>query len=95
MLSEDKTFYAYNIILEGFNTVIENMGGECMFDHVCFRNNKMDYLVDRDWGAAILNAGLCICNQCSFENNYAKNGGAIFNQGILILDNCTFAGNEA
>lgn len=95
MLSEDKTFYAYNIILEGFNTVIENMGGECMFDHACFRNNKMDYLVDRDWGAAILNAGLCICNQCSFENNYAKNGGAIFNQGILILDNCTFAGNEA
>ena len=95
VLSEGKTFYAYNITLEGFNTVIENMGGECMLDQVCFRNNRMDYLIDRDWGAAILNVGVCICNKCSFENNYAKNGGAIFNQGYLVLDNCTFAGNRA
>ena len=46
----------------------------------------MDYWFDRDWGAAILNTGVCICNKCYFGQNYAKNGGAIFNQGYLVLD---------
>ncbi|MBQ6098380.1 hypothetical protein [Methanobrevibacter sp.] len=34
-------------------------------------------------------------NNCSFLNNYAKNGGAIFNQGTLRINNCGFHGNYA
>ena len=84
-----------DIMITGFNTAVENNGGNCIFDNVYFGNNRMDYWFDRDWGAAILNTGVCICNKCYFENNYAKNGGAIFNQGYLVLDNCTFVNNEA
>ena len=91
----DKIFIASNIRLAGFNTAVENMGGQCMFNNVDFDHNKMDYWIDRDWGAAILNTGLITCVNCSFTNNYAKNGGAIFNQGILILENCIFANNIA
>ena len=55
----------------------------------------MDYWIDRDWGAAIINTGVVICNNCTFQKNYAKNGGAIFNQGLLIIENCTFIDNDA
>ena len=95
ILKEGSTFGASYITLEGFNTVIENMGGTCMLVKVDFNNNRMDYKVDRDWGAAILNAGTVTCVNCTFTNNYAKNGGAIFNQGMLILLNTTFALNKA
>ena len=95
VLKKGSIFGASDITLEGFNTVIENMGGSCMFINAHFNNNRMDYIIDRDWGAAILNAGLVTCINCSFTNNYAKNGGAIFNQGVLALANTTFAGNEA
>ncbi len=94
VLQPGDTFGASNITLEGFNTVIENMGGSCMFVNVHFNNNRMDYIIERDWGAAILNTGVVTCINCSFTNNYAKNGGAIFNQGLLVLVNTTFAGNE-
>ena len=94
VLKKGSTFGASDITLEGFNTVIENMGGTCMLINVHFNNNRMDYIVERDWGAAILNAGLVTCINCSFTNNYAKNGGAIFNQGVLALFNTTFAGNK-
>ena len=30
------------------------------------KDNKMKYIFDRDWGAGILNAGYCICNNCSY-----------------------------
>ena len=93
-LSPNMVFTASNINLEGFNTVIENIGGQCIFNHVNFNNNRMDYLIYRDWGAAILNTGMVTCINCSFTNNYAKNGGAIFNQGVLTLMDCTFEGNE-
>ncbi|WP_407422235.1 hypothetical protein [Methanobrevibacter sp.] len=83
VLSNDTALAARNITLKGFNTAIENMGGECMLLFVNFDKNKMDYLVERDWGAAILNTGLLTCINCSFTNNFAKNGGAIFNQGML------------
>ncbi|WP_407377792.1 right-handed parallel beta-helix repeat-containing protein [Methanobrevibacter sp.] len=95
IVSQGETFSACNIQIEGFNTAVENMGGVCIFDHVNFNENKMDYYVDRDWGAAILNAGLMICTNCVFTNNYAKNGGAIFTQGLLSVENCTFSGNVA
>ena len=55
----------------------------------------MDYWIDRDWGAAIINTGIITCTDCSFFDNYAKNGGAIFNQGLLMIENCHFWGNDA
>ncbi len=94
VLAENMVFTASNINLEGFNTVIENMGGQCIFQNVNFKDNRMDYIIDRDWGAAILNTGSITCINCSFINNYAKNGGAIFNQGLLTMQDCLFLGNE-
>ena len=88
------TFSASNIQVEGFNLAIENKG-TCILNNVKLHNNRMDYWIERDWGAAMLNTGYAICNHCSFTNNYAKNGGAIFNQGVLNLNNCTFSNNEA
>ena len=55
----------------------------------------MNYWFERDWGAAILNSGYCICTNCSFTENKCGNGGAIFNQAKLILNNCTFKDNDA
>lgn len=95
ILESDCVFSAKDIYVIEFNTAVENNGGYCVFDGVYFMNNRMDYWIERDWGAAILNTGVCICNECFFVLNYAKNGGAIFNQGNLVLDNCTFMGNEA
>ena len=95
VMSLNNAFAASNITLEGFNTVIENMGGQCVLNHVNFNNNRMDYYVCRDWGAAILNTGTVTCINCSFTNNYAKNGGAIFNQGLLTIQDCIFSNNEA
>lgn len=88
-------FYASNLSIEGFNTAVENFGGECIFTNVNFKNNKMDYIIDRDWGAAMLNTGVVTCINCTFTGNYAKNGGAIFNQGMLTLQDCIFRGNAA
>lgn len=95
IMIQTNVFAASNITLEGFNTVIENRGGQVILDHVNFNNNKMDYMVDRDWGAAILNTGTVTCVNCCFKNNYAKNGGAIFNQGLLTIQDCLFSGNVA
>ena len=58
------------------------MGGDCLFNDVNFHHNRIDYRIDRDWGAAILNTGNVICINCHFSDNYAKNGGAIF----MVLD---------
>ena len=88
-------FYAYNITLEGFNTAVENMGGACVFTNVTFHKNKMDYITERDWGAAILNIGHVTCIDCTFIENYAKHGGAIFNQGFLEIVDCLFCNNTA
>lgn len=55
----------------------------------------MNYYVDMDWGAAIINTGLVVCTDCVFTNNFAKNGGAIFYQGLLILNNTEFANNKS
>ncbi|WP_295621087.1 hypothetical protein [uncultured Methanobrevibacter sp.] len=89
----NRTFFISNLTIEGFNTVIENLNGSCVFNNVLFQNNKKDYTFQRDDGAALINAGLVICNNCTFINNYAKNGGAVFNQGMLILENTTFKDN--
>lgn len=84
-----------DLTIWGFNTAIENLGGNCTFNNVVFKQNRMNYWIKRDWGGAILNTGIVICSNCTFIENYAKNGGAIFNQGLLILENCTFSRNGA
>ncbi|WP_407422601.1 hypothetical protein, partial [Methanobrevibacter sp.] len=88
-------FAAYDLTVKNFNTAVECLAGTCYFNNIRFDNNRMDYTIERDWGAAILNTGNVMCDNCSFTNNYAKNGGAIFNQGFLSLNNCTFKGNNA
>ena len=90
-----KIFSASNLVIEGFNSAVDNNAGNCIFNNVTFKDNKMDYWLQRDWGGAILNTGSVICNNCSFMGNYAKNGGAIFSQGIFITNNCTFLDNKA
>ncbi len=93
--AKDQIYMISNLTIEGFNTAVENKEGYCIFNNVCFKNNSMEYYIDRDYGAAIFNLGVCICNNCHFESNRAKNGGAIFNQGYLVLDNCSFENNDA
>ncbi len=95
VLDKDVTFIANDLTIKNFNTAIECLKGTCYFNNVNFNGNRMDYWIDRDWGAAILNTGIVICNNCSFTDNYAKYGAAIFNQGFLSLNNCTFKGNTA
>ena len=88
-------FCASNLTITGFNRAVDNRGGICILNNVNFNKNKMDYWFDKDWGAAILNAAICICTNCSFTKNECENGGAIFNQGNLTLNNCSFKNNEA
>lgn len=88
-------FMVSNIIIEGFNMGIRNMGGACVCSNVIFNENKMDYWIDNDFGAGICNAGICICHNCIFTNNYCSYGAGIFNQGRLELYNCIFNGNIA
>ncbi len=93
--ANDVKFVVNDLTISGFNTAVECLKGTCYFTNVNFDGNRMDYWIDRDWGAAILNTGVIICTNCSFTNNYAKYGGAVFNQGYLALNNCTFKGNTA
>ena len=95
ILTKSDTFTASNLFIEGFNTAVENMGGECIFNNVTFDNNVMRYLFDRAWGAAILNIGTVYCYNCKFIDNTADDGGAIFTQGTLVLNDCYFRGNFA
>lgn len=95
ILTKDDMFIASNLCIMGFNTAVENMGGECIFNNMTFTQNKMDYMFDIGWGAAILNIGKICCNNCKFIDNTADAGGAIFNQGALELYNCYFYGNYA
>lgn len=95
ILGEGDVFSATDLTVAGYNTAVENMGGQCVFNRVNFQYNQMDYWFERDWGGAILNTGMVTCINCTFKNNYAKNGGAIFNQGLLVLQDCIFSENEA
>ena len=90
-----KVFSVSNMTLVGFNMAVENNGGVCMFSNVVFNENRMKYVIDRDWGAAILSTGWVYCVNCTFTNNYAKNGAAIFNQGTLVMENSHFRNNTA
>ncbi|WP_407414703.1 right-handed parallel beta-helix repeat-containing protein [Methanobrevibacter sp.] len=88
-------FAAYDLTVKNYNTAVECFAGQCYFNNVRFDNNRMKYIIERDWGAAIINTDTIVCVNCSFTNNYANNGGAIFNQGFLSLNHCTFKGNKA
>ena len=88
-------YIASDLTVKHFNSAIVNYGGYCQLNNVSLVENKMDYAIDRDWGGAICNTGVLICEYCSFIDNYAKNGGAIFNQGIIYIDNTGFRGNYA
>lgn len=95
ILGENKILSVSNLTIEGFNTGIENFAGECILDSVTFNHNRMDYLIYRDYGAAIISTGIVDCKNCRFTNNYAKYGGAVFSQGMINLKDCYFSGNEA
>ena len=94
VIDNNKTLFSVsNLQIGGFNTAVENLGGGCVFDHVTFAGNRMNYWFERDYGAAVRNSGVCTFNNCTFTNNYCKYGGAIFSQGVLELNDCTFTGN--
>ena len=95
IVGENTCLYVSNLTLGGYNSAIVNNGGYAILDHVNFQANGMDYMIDRDWGGAILNIGTTICTNCNFFMNYAEHGGAIFNQGILSVVNCEFNLNDA
>ena len=95
ILGENKILSVTDLIVEGYNTAIENFGGDCILNSVTFNNNRMDYWIYRDYGAAIISTGIVECKDCTFTNNYAKYGGAVFNQGIISLENCRFKNNKA
>ena len=82
-----------NLTIDGFNHGIFNYGN-CILSNVKFENNHIVFTFDKkDWGAAILNVGTCICYNCTFSNNVANCGGAIYNQGLLTVENCSFYSN--
>lgn len=93
--SKSPEYIVNNLIIKKFNSAIVNNGGYCELNSVSLIENAMDYYFERDWGGAILNTGVLVCNNCSFIKNSAKNGGAIFNQGIIYINNSTFKDNYA
>ncbi len=94
-VDEGYVLSATNITIKKFNNAFVNDGGICILSNSTITQNKMKYIIDRDWGAGLLNAGWSICSDCVFTDNYCCCGGAIFNQGVLTLNNCTFKGNDA
>ena len=88
-------FMVSNLVIEGFNCAIENLGGTCFLENLTITGNMMDYITDPDYGAGVRNAGTCVCTNCTFSNNYCKYGAAIFSQGLLVVNNCTFKNNTA
>ena len=85
-IDKNCVFAPSNFIIEKFNNGIYNNGGTCIVNNMTFNENDINYMIDPDWGAGILNAGVLICNNCTFTNNTAQNGGAIFNQGLAYID---------
>ncbi|MBQ6098381.1 MAG: hypothetical protein IJL02_00775 [Methanobrevibacter sp.] len=59
-LKDGKIISISDLTVDGFNTAIENLGGTYYLNGVTLSNNKMDYMIQRDWGAAIINTGECI-----------------------------------
>ena len=68
--------------------------GQMILRNIEIFGNKMEYIVDRDYGAGILNTGVVYCMNCTFHDNKAKYGGAIYNQGLLVVTNSSFYSNN-
>ena len=92
--SGDTVLTLSNLKVSGFNQAFKNIGGQMFLNNVEIFGNKMDYLINRDYGAGIVNTGVVYCANCTFHDNKAKYGGAIYNQGMLILTNNTFYSNQ-
>ena len=92
---ENNGYYSISdLTIDGFNHGIVNLG-KCMLNNTHFENNHIVYKYEKeDWGAGILNVGICNCFNCTFTNNVANSGGAIFNQGQLTLEKTTFHCNN-
>ena len=85
-----------NLTISGFNHGVFIDKGSCTLINVKITDNYCNYDFEHDWGAGILNLGMCAIINCTFINNYAKYGGAIFNAGYLTIDNMTqFLNNNA
>lgn len=95
-VDEYHKFWMNNITIKGFNNAIENKG-ICQFKNVNFDSNREWYIFKEDIGAAIKNHGILKCENCTFSNNKAKNGGAIYNykSSQSMLFNCKFTNNIA
>ena len=91
--SGDTLFVLSNLRVSGFNNAFKNVGSQMLLINVEIFGNKMDYYIDRDYGAGILNSGVVYCMNCTFHDNKAKYGGAIFNQGLLVVTDCSFYSN--
>lgn len=91
---EDSLFVASNLRVSGFNNAFKNIGSQMLLRNVEIFGNKMDYIVDRDYGAGILNTGVVYCMNCTFHDNKAKYGGAIYNQGLLVVTDSSFYSNN-
>ncbi len=83
-----------NIVLDGFNKAILNYG-QLICENVTFKNCRVNYATDEDYGGAISNVGNAIFNNCTFVNNYAKYGAAVYNIGSAEYINCTGINNVA
>ena len=81
-----------NLIIEGFNIAIDNLGKVTILNSV-FNNNKVDYKFKDDYGGAIVNKGILNVFNSTFTNNYAKYGGAIFNKGTAKVIKSIFSDN--
>lgn len=82
------------LTVEGYNIAINN-GGALNILNSSFINNRVDYIIQKDYGGAIFNdegATLTIFNS-TFTGNYAKYGGAIYNKGISKAIISTFSNN--
>ena len=71
---------------------IRSEGSNCIIEDCIFRNNT----------AGTRGGGICIrygsahISRCTFEDNWASDGGGLFNEGgRLWLENCTFTRNVA
>ena len=91
--SGDTLFVLSNLRVSGFNNAFKNVASQMLLINVEIFGNKMDYYIDRDYGAGILNSGVVYCMNCTFHDNKAKYGGAIFNQGLLVVTDCSFYSN--
>ena len=97
MDASDKIIVVNDLTIQGFNTAVECLQGTCYFNNVNFDYNRMDYLIDRDWGAGILNTGIVVCiDNCTFVGNIAYGEGnnvCVGDGGIVVINGKNITSN--